>query len=134
LRYLLDTNVCIALLTHRSLPARRRFASTGFADLAVSSVATFELWYGVANSAHVGANKARLTGFLAPLEIVEFDYDDSQRAGSLRHELERAGKPIGGFDLLIAAQALRRGLTVVTANEREFRRVPGLAVENWLTV
>ena len=131
MRYLLDTNICIALISGDSVPARRSFLASRHADLAVSSIAAFELWYGVAKSARSAANAARLTAFLTPLEIVDFDYDDARRAGALRNELERRGRPIGGFDLLIAAQALHRALTLVTANEREFRNVPGLDVENW---
>ncbi len=68
-----------------------------------------------------------------PLGILDLDDEDARRAGAVRAELEENGSPIGPYDVLIAAQALRRALTLVTANEREFKRVRGLAVENWLT-
>lgn len=129
----LDTNAVIAAL--RREPARLleklvRVLPEG--ELALSSIALFELRYGIANSARPRENRERLEVFLqAPIEVLAFDSEDAEAAGELRAELKRAGTPIGPYDLLIAAQARRRGALLVTANRAEFARVPGLAVEDW---
>lgn len=132
--YLLDTNACVALINGTPKEVRRRFqrAVAKEATVLVSSVVAFELWYGVAKSERREANTERLEAFLAgPLEWVTFDEDDSREAGRVRAELERAGKPIGAYDVLIAGQARRRRATVVTSNGREFDRVAGLKWEDW---
>jgi tRNA(fMet)-specific endonuclease VapC len=134
--YLLDTNACIALINGRPLRVRRRFeeASQATGRISTSSVVTFELWYGVAKSARPEANAERLAAFLAgPIDVIDFDDDDAQAAGQVRASLEAAGTPIGAYDVLIGSQALRRGTTLVTANADEFRRITGLAWEDWGT-
>jgi tRNA(fMet)-specific endonuclease VapC len=109
---------------------RRRRAAGG--ALALSSVALFELWYGVTRSQDRERNTERLRRFLAgELTVIEFGEDDAPIAGELRRSLEAAGTPIGAYDLLIAAQALRLRATLVTANVAEFARVPDLAWEDW---
>lgn len=132
--WLLDTNCCIGLINGRPPQLRHRFElAVGVGDrLLVSSIAVFELWYGVARSERRPANTARLEAFLAsPLEVLPFEPEDAMRVGELRAHLRRIGTPIGPYDLLIAAQALRHNLTLVTANTGEFVRVPGLAWEDW---
>lgn len=132
--YALDTNVCIALINGRVPSIRERFAQAHAAGdaLAVSSVVVYELRYGAAKSQQPEATTARLDAFLAgPVEILPFDEDDAADAGAVRAVLERSGTPIGAYDLLIAGQARRRGQTLVTANADEFRRVAGLAWEDW---
>ena len=134
MNYLLDTNAVIGLLTNRPPTVRERLRriSPTPSPLAVSSIVLFELWYGVARSRHRAENTERLRGFMSGhVAIVGFEEEDAAIAGDLRAELERAGTPIGPYDLLIAAQALRSGSTLVTANVGEFRRVPGLAWEDW---
>ena len=134
MNYLLDTNACIALINGKPLGVRRRFAeaSRASARISTSSVVTFELWYGVAKSARLEANADRLAAFLAgPIDVIDFDDDDAQAAGQVRASLEAAGTPIGAYDVLIGSQALRRGVTLVTANANEFRRITGLAWEDW---
>ena len=132
--YLLDTNAVIGLLTNRPPAVRerlRRISPTAL-PLAISSIVLFELWYGVARSRHRAENTERLRGFMSgQVTIVGFEEEDAVIAGDVRAELERAGTPIGPYDLLIAAQALRSGSTLVTANVAEFRRVPDLAWEDW---
>ena len=92
----------------------------------------FELWYGIARSQRRRQNANLLRTFLSgPLTIVPFDEDDAATAGELRAALAAAGTPIGPYDLLIAAQALRTGATLVTANVSEFARVQGLIWEDW---
>jgi len=132
--YLLDTNACVALINGTPKEVRRRFrrAIARRARVLVSSVVAFELWYGVAKSQRREGNTGRLTAFLAgPLEWIAFDEDDAREAGSVRDELERAGKPIGAYDVLIAGQARRRRASLVTSNGREFDRVAGLKWEDW---
>lgn len=102
------------------------------AAVAVSSVVAFELWYGVAKSARQEFNAQLLDKFFAgPLSFLDFEAEDAKVAGRIRATLEAAGKPIGAYDLLIAGQALRHGLTLITANSREFARVRGLEWEDW---
>jgi tRNA(fMet)-specific endonuclease VapC len=132
--YLLDTNACIALINGTPKDVRRRFqrAIAKDATILVSSVVAFELWYGAAKSQRTKANTERLPAFLAgPLEWIAFDDEDAREAGTVRAELEIAGKPIGAYDVLIAGQARRRGAMLVTSNVSEFARVAGLKWENW---
>ena len=132
--YLLDTNACIALINGTPKEVRRRFqrAIGKDATMLVSSVVAFELWYGVAKSQRKEANTQRLEAFLAgPLEWAPFDEADAQDAGRVRATLEIAGTPIGAYDVLIAAQALRRTATLVTSNVAEFDRISGLKWEDW---
>jgi tRNA(fMet)-specific endonuclease VapC len=132
--YLLDTNAVVALLRNRPAEVRerlRRVKAQG-GVFAVSSVALFELWYGVARSRHRERNAERLHLFLSgDVAAIAFGEQDAPVAGELRRTLEAAGTPIGAYDLLIAAQALRAGVTLVTANVAEFARVPGLVWEDW---
>ena len=98
----------------------------------VSSIAIFELWYGVFKSARHDFNRKRLDTFLAgPVAVLPFEEEDAQAAGSIRAALESSGNPIGAYDVLIAAQALRHQLTLVTANVSEFSRVKGLSWQDW---
>lgn len=134
--YLLDTNACVALINGTPKEVRRRFqrAVVKKAIILLSSVVAFELWYGVAKSQRKESNTQRLDAFLAgPLEWTLFDDEDAREAGTVRAELETAGKPIGAYDVLIAGQARRRGATLVTSNVGEFDRVTGLKWEDWAT-
>lgn len=132
--YLLDTNVCNALINRTSEPVRKRFSEalhTG-EQMWVPSVSSYELWYVAAKSVQKEANTRRLKMFLAgPMRVLEFGEEDAQYAGEIRNALERIGKPIGTYDLLIAGQALAGKLTLVTANAKEFGRVKGLVWEDW---
>lgn len=136
MNYLLDTNAVIALLKNQPSNVRRRFrrvVSEG-GSVAVPSVALYELWYGVARSERRNENAERLRVFLSgDIGIVAFGDEDAAAAGDLRATLEAAGTPIGPYDLLIAAQALRSGTTLVTANVSEFSRVRGLLWQDWTT-
>jgi tRNA(fMet)-specific endonuclease VapC len=132
--YLLDTNAVIALLKDEPAIFRKRLRRTVSrgAAIAVSSIVLYELWYGVARSARRRENAERLRVFLSgSIEVSAFDEEDAKTAGDLRATLEGAGTPIGPYDLLIAAQALRTGATLVTANLAEFTRVPGLQWQDW---
>ena len=134
MNYFLDTNAVIALLKNQPSTVRsrlRRVASRG-AAVAVSSIVLYELSYGVARSARRRENAERLRVFLSGnVTVIPFDEEDATVAGDLRAALEMAGTPIGPYDLLIAAQALRGGATLVTANASEFTRVPNLLWQDW---
>jgi tRNA(fMet)-specific endonuclease VapC len=134
LTYLLDTNAVIALLRNKPTRVRDRLrrAVAEDATIVVSSIVLFELWYGVARSAQREENAERLRVFLSgQIGILAFEEGDSAIAGDLRASLEASGTMIGPYDLLIAAQALRTGMTLVTANTSEFDRVPDLMWEDW---
>ena len=132
--YLLDTNVCIALINGNSATVRahlnQELAQGSVAY--VSSIAVFELWYGVAKSTRREENARLLAGFLSgPVSPLSFDEEDARVSGELRASMESIGRPIGEYDLLIAGQALRHEMTLVTANIREFGRVKNLQWEDW---
>ncbi len=132
--YLLDTNACIALINGEPASVRLRFRHLldRGARALVSTVVAFELWYRVAKSARQEANARRLETFFAgPLALLSFDEEDARTTGRIRAALEAAGKPIGAYDLLIAGQAMRHKIILVTANAKEFRRVKGLVWEDW---
>jgi tRNA(fMet)-specific endonuclease VapC len=136
MRYLLDTNACIALINGHPEQVRLRLeqAVKQGAAVAVPAVAAFELWYGAARSARKQANVQRLELFFAgPLELLAFDDEDARSAGEIRATLESAGTPIGAYDLLIAGQARRHDATLVTANTSEFARVKDLHWQDWGT-
>lgn len=131
--YLLDTNAVIAMFK-RNAAMRNRFrrASARQVAIAVSSIVLFELWYGVARSERRRENGERLRIFLAgDIGVLPFDEEDAGTAGDLRATLEARGAPIGPYDLLIAAQALRAKATLVTANTSDFARVDGLVWQDW---
>jgi len=132
--YLLDTNACIALNKGKPPSVRVRFgrAVRAGSQVWVSTVVLFELWYGVVKSTRPKENGEDLAKFLAgPVRVLNFDEADAHEAGDVRASLERIGRPIGAYDVLIAGQARKRGLTLVTANAKEFGRVKGLAWEDW---
>lgn len=134
MNYLLDTNACVALINRTSDAVRSRLqnAIRGDAEIYVSSIVMFELWYGIAKSQRQAENTQRLEAFLAgPLVLLPLDDEDARVAGLIRADLQASGTPIGAYDLLIAGQAIARQLTLVTANVSEFSRVKGLKWQDW---
>ncbi len=132
--YLLDTNAVIALLNGKPDCVREHYrrAEASGTYVAVSSIVLFELWYGVAKSSRPTENAERLSVFMSGvLDVLSFEDEDAAVSGRVRAELEASGTPIGAYDLLIAGQALRHGLTLVTANTSEFDRVRDLRWEDW---
>lgn len=130
--YLLDTNICIYIINRHPPALIRQFKQLEIGSVAVSSITISELEYGASKSKNSTRNHVRLQEFLAPLEILAYDEEAAHAYGQIRFLLEQKGRPIAPLDLLIAAHALSRRLVLVTNNEREFIRVPGLQVENWL--
>jgi len=132
--FLLDTNICIALMNDSSESVRSRFerALAAKHQIFVSSIAVLELWYGVFKSSRVRLNTDRIEAFLeAPVGILCFDDDDARAAGLINAELKATGKPIGSYDVLMAGQAIQKNLTLATANISEFSRMKGLTCQDW---
>lgn len=130
----LDTNAVIAAINQRYpdvRPKLERALAQGM-PVGIPTVVLYELWTGIRKSARLEANTANLAAFLA-LDVTpwSFDPEDAEEAGDIRAALERAGTPIGPYDILIAAQARRRSAILITRNQREFARVPGLRTEDW---
>ncbi len=130
-RYMLDTNVISDLIKNPQGKAARRIARVGEDSICTSIIVAAELRYGCAKSGSKRLLKA-VEGLLAEIDVLPMDVPTDAEYGGIRAELEAAGKPIGGNDLLIAAHAYATGATVVTANAAEFKRIRGLKVENWL--
>lgn len=132
----LDTNIVILIVNGRSSSLRHRLGEQLRAGMPVGLpvIALFEMRYGFAKSDRRDVNECLLERFLdLGVDILPFETEDAAHAGDIRADLESKGTPIGHYDYLIAAQARRRGATLVTANVREFARVPGLLVADWMT-
>ncbi|NIO06374.1 MAG: PIN domain-containing protein [Proteobacteria bacterium] len=128
---MLDTNICINIIKKKPDQVIERLRHTRVPDVGVSSITLSELEYGAAKSARPEQNKLAIVEFLAPLEILPYDDMAAQEYGKVRVYLEKQGTPIGSMDMLIAAHALSLNCILVTNNEREFRRIPALKIENW---
>ena len=131
LKFMLDTDICIYTIKNKPAKVRTAF-ETHYGQICVSTITAMELIYGAERSAQVEHNLAIVEGFLARLEVLDFNQHAATHAGQLRAELGRQGQPIGAYDFLIAGHARSCGLILVTNNLREFERVPGLRVESWL--
>jgi tRNA(fMet)-specific endonuclease VapC len=130
MRYLLDTNTCIAAMRHHAA-VLQRLASVGPADCAISSITTYELYTGIEKCADPAKESAKVNLFLATVSELVFYGPAAREAGRIRALLESQGRMIGAYDVLLAGHARSIGLTIVTANVSEFSRVPGLSWENW---
>jgi tRNA(fMet)-specific endonuclease VapC len=130
-RFLLDTNICIYIRRKKPEGVLRRFRGLKQGEAALSVITFGELMYGAENSAQRAAALELLRGLAQVLPVLDLPDTAAEAYGRIRAELERAGQMIGNNDLWIAAHARAAGLTLVTNNEREFRRVRGLKVENW---
>ena len=130
----LDTNIVIGAINLRPAHIRARLEAelASGVMIGIPAIVLFEMRYGAAKSDRRARSEAGLEAFLS-LAVTPwpFETEDALHAGHIRAELERLGTPIGHYDYLIAAQARRRGATLVTANQREFARVPGLLVADW---
>ena len=133
MKYMLDTNICIYLIKRRPAEVVRRFLAQDPAELCISAVSYAELMHGVEKSQAPQKNRLALSLLLSPFAILPFDILAAEEYGRIRAAREPRGAPIGPMDLLIAAHARAAGLTVVTNNTREFDRVDGLTVENWVS-
>ena len=131
MKYMLETNICIYIIKHRPEKVLLEFMKHAPGDICISSITYSELMYGVHKSSKPQQNMLALTLFLSPVTVLDFDSAAGAAFGEILAELEARGTPIGPMDTLIAAHARSAGLTLVTNNTREFRRVKGLDLENW---
>jgi len=131
LAYMLDTNTCIYVIRTRTVALREKF-NTLAEQLCISSVTLGELHYGAEKSSRRAENLIAIEHFVARLDVLPFGDKAAAHYGQLRAELERAGTPCGPHDIQIGGHARSEGLIIVTNNVREFARMPGLRVENWV--
>jgi len=131
LKYMLDTNIVIYTIKNRPLQVRETF-KTHEGQMCMSSVSLGELIFGAERSSQTERNLADINGLIARMEVASFDGHASEHFGQLRAELYQSGQPIGPYDMMIAGHARSMGLILVTNNTKEFERVPGLRVENWV--
>lgn len=131
IKALLDTNICIYLIKNKDKSLLHKFFKFKPGELAISCISLAELEYGISKSSRVEENRSALEKFIRPLETVSFGEAATFAYGSLRVKLERKGQPVGGNDMLIAAQAISLKVPLVTNNEKEFRKIENLIVENW---
>ena len=132
MKYLLDTNICIYLIKRKSPQVLKKLIQQDISNIGISSITLSELEYGVEKSAHKEQNKLALTEFFAPLNVLPYDDRVAPVYGKIRAFLEKEGLTIGPVDMLIGAHALSLKTVLVTNNHREFERIPGLKVENWI--
>ena len=133
MNYLLDTNICVYAIK-RVASVLDRLQASSPDEFGISAVTVAELWFGAAKSTRPKSTRASVDAFLSPFEILPFGIDAAADYAGIRRDLEKRGRPIGERDLLIAATAKSRKLTVVTHNVREFTRVADLKVEDWYQV
>lgn len=132
MNYLLDTNICIYLIKRKPPEVLQRFLQLSPGSVFISSVTTSELYYGAQKSQRVQTNLEALNHFLLSFRIVDYDESASFLYGELRADLEKRGQPIEPLDMMIAAHALSLDVPLVTNNTKEFERVKGLKLENWV--
>ena len=131
LKYMLDTNICIFTIKNKPNEVREAF-NRYHGQLSISAVTLMELIYGAEKSASPEKNLAVVEGFAARLDVLDYNHGAAAHSGQLRAELAKTGKPIGPYDQMIAGHARSLGLILVTNNYREFDRVAGLRVEDWV--
>lgn len=132
MRYMLDTDTCIYVIKQHPPEVIQALQNERINNVCISAITLAELEYGVAKSQYTVQNRLALLKFLAPIAVVPFSDSAAEKYGQIRTYLEKIGTIIGPYDMLIAAQALSEGLTLVTNNTREYDRIPGLSIENWV--
>ncbi len=131
IKYLLDTNILIYTIKNRPPQVREKF-NQHLGQMATSTVTVGELVFGAERSAQPARNLIDIEGLFARLHILDFDLRSAQQFGQIRASLYNQGTPIGSYDMMIAGIAKSQGLILVTNNEKEFNRIPGLQIENWV--
>jgi len=130
--FLLDTNICIYIIKKKPMEVLKILKKKSKKDIFISSITVAELEYGVAKSRYPEKNRVALIEFLSIFNTLNFDDKDAVEFGAIKSKLEKSGKIIGPMDLLLSAQAKAKKLTLVTNNIREFERIEGLRIENWV--
>jgi tRNA(fMet)-specific endonuclease VapC len=129
---MLDTSICIYIIREKPVKVLKKLRSFDISDIVISTITHSELEYGVAKSSRRKKNQMALTKFLSPLEIVPYDDKAAVNYGQIRSHLEKKGAIVGAMDMLIGAHSRSIPMTLVTNNLREFKKIPGLMVENWV--
>ena len=132
MNYILDTNTCIYIIKRKPESVLDRLKQIPLGLIGISVITLSELVYGVKKSAFPEKNLEALKQFLIPFELFQFDYNCAIEYGKIRSDLEKKGTPIGALDMLIAAHAKSLSHILVTNNEKEFKRIEGLKIENWV--
>ena len=134
MKYLFDTNICIYLINKKFEYLIDRVEKYGIENIGISSITIAELEYGIAKSSspHKEENRVALLEFLLPFKFIDFNQNDAYEYGRIRQDLQSQGKIIGNMDILIGSQAVSRKLILVTNNEKEFKRIEDLEIENWV--
>ena len=130
--YLLDTNICIYAMKNKYPTVLQKLLLVPPQEIYLSSITVGELEYGASKSRWSEKNRHAFTAFLSAFSVLPFTYHDAIRFGRLRAQLALKGTPIGYYDVMIAAQGIERNLTVVTHNTKEFQRVEGITLEDWV--
>jgi len=133
MRFMLDTDTCIALIKRKPGGILCRLTSLSPGEAGISAVTLAELRYGAEKSSQREKNREALDEFLLPLEVADFGERAAECYGTVRAALEKTGTPIGPYDTEIGAHALSLGAALVSHNTREFRRIPGLTIVDWLS-
>lgn len=131
MKFMLDTNTCIYIIKQKPSKVLEHFKVYSIGEIGISSITLAELRFGVEKSQHIQKNQEALDAFILPLEIADFDEKAAKGYGEIRAALEKTGNLIGSMDMLIGAHALSLGLTLVTNNVREFRKIKHLKVIDW---
>ena len=132
MRYLLDTDICIYIIKKSPESVFERFRNCAIGHIGISSITYSELCFGVFKSKKVEKNFEALEEFVAPLEVIPYDQSVCPFYGQVRSSLEKAGRPIDPLDTLIASHALAMGVTLITNNLKEYKRIEGLLVDAWV--
>ena len=130
--YLLDTNICIYIIKNKYIEIAKKISKVGIENISVSSITIAEMEYGIAKSSRPQEAESKLYEFLVPFTIVDFNTNSARYYGKIRNELNAKGTPIGSMDLMIASIAMASEMKIVTNNVKEFERIPGLQIENWI--
>lgn len=132
MNYILDTNICIYIIKRKPQSVLDKLKQISLGNIGISVITLSELIYGANKSIFQEKNLKALEQFLIPFELYQFDYNCAIEYGKIRSDLEKKGTPIGPLDMLIAANAKSLNFTLVTNNEKEFNKVEGLKIENWV--
>ena len=132
--YLLDTNICIYILKKKPIEVFERFKTLKLGELKISSITVAELYYGAYNSQQVKKNIVIIDSFLKPFDYVEFDEKSAIEYAKIKSNLKREGKIIGELDMQIAGIAMANDLILITNNVKEFERIDGLIIDNWVNL
>ena len=134
MEYLFDTNICIYLINHKFDYLIDEVEKHGIENIGISSITIAELEYGIAKSksTHKEENRVALLEFLLPFKFIDFNQNDAYEYGRIRQDSQSKGNIIGNMDILIGSQAVSRELILVTNNDKEFKRIENLKIENWI--